>query len=374
MLKLINFFTNNNKININTKYSPQLDHVRAVAAFMVFTWHFIHFNNFHRVTPDILLFPLSILTEGHSGVVLFMTLSGYLFSKIFENKQINLKYFYLNRILRLIPLLVIIILVNHVLSNELNFLFFIKKFLKGFFQNWDYGAWSVSVEFKYYYLLPLILFFLNKNKKYLFLIIFFSVILNFFMFLIIEKKININIFTFLKERSFQHYSYYSIIGHLNEFLFGMLSYKYRNYIKSCKNELIFVSIIFLIFYYNFERNGGFYDSPKDSKIWIILPSVQGFFYAFVISFYDNNNFNFLKTKKSFFLAKIGLFSYSIYLWHFIFVFRIPEFINDQITKLNTLYLTLFFSIPCFALIVLLGGMSYYIFEKPWLKLRKKYAF
>jgi len=154
----------------------------------------------------------------------------------------------------------------------------------------------------------------------------------------------------------------------------MLSYKYRNYIKSCKNELIFVSIIFLIFYYNFERNGGFYDSPKDSKIWIILPSVQGFFYAFVISFYDNNNFNFLKTKKSFFLAKIGLFSYSIYLWHFIFVFRMPEFINDQITKLNTLYLTLFFSIPCFALIVLLGGMSYYIFEKPWLKLRKKYAF
>jgi peptidoglycan/LPS O-acetylase OafA/YrhL len=98
---------------------------------MVFTWHFIHFNNFHRVTPDILLFPLSILTEGHSGVVLFMTLSGYLFSKIFENKKINLKYFYLNRILRLIPLLLIIILVNQVLSNELNFLLFIKKFLKG---------------------------------------------------------------------------------------------------------------------------------------------------------------------------------------------------------------------------------------------------
>jgi peptidoglycan/LPS O-acetylase OafA/YrhL len=374
MLKLKNFFTNNKKININSKYSPQLDHVRAIAAFMVFTWHFIHFNNFHRVTPDILLFPLSIFTEGHSGVVLFMTLSGYLFSKIFENKKINLKYFYLNRILRLIPLLVIIILVNLVLSNELNFLSLLKIFIKGFFQNWDYGAWSVSVEFKYYYLLPLILFFLNKNKKYLFLIIFFSIMLNLLMFQIIEQKLILNIFAFLKERNFQYYSYYSIIGHLNEFLFGMLSYKYRNYIKSCKKELIFASIIFIIFYYNFERNGGFYDSPKDSKIWIILPSIQGFFYAFLISFYDNNNFNFLKTKKSFFLAKIGLFSYSIYLWHFIFVFRMPEFINDQVIKLNTLYLTLFFSIPCFVLIVLFSSMSYYIIEKPWLKLRKKYTF
>ena len=49
----MNLFKNNKKININTKYSPQLDHIRAVAAFMVFSWHFTTFNNFHRVTPDI---------------------------------------------------------------------------------------------------------------------------------------------------------------------------------------------------------------------------------------------------------------------------------------------------------------------------------
>jgi len=30
----MNLFKNNKKININTKYSPQLDHIRAVAAFM----------------------------------------------------------------------------------------------------------------------------------------------------------------------------------------------------------------------------------------------------------------------------------------------------------------------------------------------------
>jgi peptidoglycan/LPS O-acetylase OafA/YrhL len=373
MSKLINFFFDYKEININTKYSPQLDHVRAVAAFMVFAWHFLHFNNFHRVTPDILLFPISILTEGHTGVVLFMTLSGYLFSKIFENKKINLKYFYLNRMIRLIPLLVIIIIINLILSNQLDLLLFLKKFIKGFFLNWGYGAWSVSVELKYYYFLPLILLFLNKHKNYLFLIIFFSIIINFIIFTIIEKEIISNSFVFLKKYDFKHFSYYSIIGHLNEFLLGMLSYRYRNNIKNCKKELIFASFIYLIFYYNFESNGGFYDSSKDSKIWIILPSIQGFFYAFLISFYDNNNFNFLKTKKSFFIAKIGLFSYSIYLWHFLFVFKMPELINNNIIKLSNLYLTLFFSIPCFILVALFGGASYYIFEKPWFKLKKKYV-
>jgi peptidoglycan/LPS O-acetylase OafA/YrhL len=355
----MNLFKNDKKININTKYSPQLDHIRALAAFMVFVWHFIHFKDFHRTAPDIFLFPISILTEGHTGVVLFMTLSGYLFSKIFENKKIIFKYFYLNRLLRLIPLLVIIILVNLILSNELNLLNFIKIFIRGFHDNWRYGAWSVSVEFKYYYLLPIILFFLNKNKKYLFLIITLSIILNIFIFLLNYKL--------------QHYAYYSIIGHLNEFLLGMLSYRYRNYIKKSKKKLLFTSLFFLIFYYNFEKNGGFYDSKKDSAIWIILPSIQGFFYAFLICFYDNNNFYFLKTKKSFFLAKIGLFSYSIYLWHFIFVFEMPKLIDNYIIKLDNLYLTLIVSLPCFILITLLSAISYYILEKPWLKLRKRYV-
>jgi peptidoglycan/LPS O-acetylase OafA/YrhL len=354
----MNLFKNNKKININTKYSPQLDHIRAVAAFMVFAWHFIHFNNFHRVTPDMFLFPISILTEGHTGVVLFMTLSGYLFSKIFENNKINFIYFYLNRFLRLIPLLVIIILVNLILSNELSLFKFLKVFIRGFTDNWSYGAWSVSVEFKYYYLLPLILFFLNKNQKYLFLIIFFSII--------------VNIFIFLKKNSIQHYAYFSIIGHLNEFLLGMLSYRYRNYIKNRKKELLLATIFFLVFFYNFEKNGGFYDSGINTAIWIILPSIQGFFYAFLISFYDNNNFKFLKTKKSFFLAKIGLFSYSIYLWHFIFVFEMPKLINNHVINIDNLYLVLIFSLPCFILITLLSGISYYIVEKPWLRLRKKY--
>ncbi len=58
-------------------YFQGLDHIRALAAFVVFAWHFVHFNEGHLAGP--LVFPLSFLTEGHTGVAIFMTLSGYLF-------------------------------------------------------------------------------------------------------------------------------------------------------------------------------------------------------------------------------------------------------------------------------------------------------
>jgi peptidoglycan/LPS O-acetylase OafA/YrhL len=61
-----------------------LDHIRALAAFMVFTWHFIHGPAGDFPVPTgyaPAIFPLSVLDQGHTGVALFMCLSGYLFKK-----------------------------------------------------------------------------------------------------------------------------------------------------------------------------------------------------------------------------------------------------------------------------------------------------
>jgi peptidoglycan/LPS O-acetylase OafA/YrhL len=91
------------------KYFIGLDHVRALAAFIVFTWHFIHVNNGHLAPPPI--FPLSLLTEGHTGVALFMVLSGYLFAKLLDGKNIIYTQFIWNRFLRLAPLLLLVIFI-----------------------------------------------------------------------------------------------------------------------------------------------------------------------------------------------------------------------------------------------------------------------
>jgi len=84
-------------------YVSRLDHVRALAAFLVYCWHFVHTHVPYDHVP--VFAPISLLEEGHIGVALFMTLSGYLFAKIIDGRPINLGRFYRNRVLRLAPLL-----------------------------------------------------------------------------------------------------------------------------------------------------------------------------------------------------------------------------------------------------------------------------
>jgi len=72
-----------------------LDHVRALAAFLVFVWHFLHARPSVPVpfayTPSI--FPFALLDEGHTGVALFMTLSGYLFARLLDGKKSSVARF-----------------------------------------------------------------------------------------------------------------------------------------------------------------------------------------------------------------------------------------------------------------------------------------
>src|SRR5258708_15325185 len=90
-----------------------LDHVRGLAAFMVFAWHFTHawygFPIPFEYVPAV--FPFALLDEGHTGVALFMTLSGYLFAKLLDGKTIDYRAFLWNRVLRLVPLLTAVILI-----------------------------------------------------------------------------------------------------------------------------------------------------------------------------------------------------------------------------------------------------------------------
>src|SRR5258706_5396122 len=90
-----------------------LDHVRAVAIFMVFAWHFTHARNGYPVPFDYVpaLFPFSVLDEGHTGVALFMSLSGYLFAKLLDGKSIDYRRFLGQRPPPLFPPLAVVPLI-----------------------------------------------------------------------------------------------------------------------------------------------------------------------------------------------------------------------------------------------------------------------
>ena len=131
-----------------------------------------------------------------------------------------------------------------------------------------------------------------------------------------------------------------------------------------------------MFFYWFEFRGGFYQNPSypsNNLFWIFIPFISGLSYSTLISYYDNNSFGFTKTNISKLISKIGLYSYSIYLWHFIYVFKLSEFIDKNLINLNNLLFGILLAIPTFMITVFIGFISYNIIEKPFFKFKKKYV-
>ena len=160
---------------------PALDHIRAMAAFMVFAWHFTHYATGYPVpftAPTIPL--LSIFDEGHTGVALFMTLSGFLFATILENRRIHYSRFLFNRLLRLIPLLIVVLTavgLRHWWDGG-DVTVYSQTLLSGFvLPVWPNGGWSIAVEIHFYLALPLLLWMQNTSRLALPLVVIVMILL-----------------------------------------------------------------------------------------------------------------------------------------------------------------------------------------------------
>ena len=343
------------------KYYIGLDHVRAVAVYTVFTWHFIYLGNNHSV--PFLTFPLSLLIEGHTGVALFMSLSGYLFAKLLDNRNINYVSFIWNRFLRLAPVLILVILVvgyeMYLFSGDLSS--YAKTIVAGIIKpSLPNGGWSITVEFHFYLLLPFLLF-LSKKRKY-------SLIL------VLIAAVIFRIFLYRELGQVQTLSYWTIIGRVDQFLLGIIAYQFRSYFTG-KHFFIFgISALFAAFYWYFDLHGGFYNSPSypsPSAMWIYIPTIEGIAFGLLIAWYDNS-FTHSTGKISRFVALVGTYSYSIYLLHFFFVYEIAHLISIYLVDMSNIYLSLLLSPICFLLMVPIGYLSYTYVESPFLKLRTRY--
>jgi peptidoglycan/LPS O-acetylase OafA/YrhL len=344
------------------EYYVSLDHVRALAAFLVFVWHFNHFQGGNQQSP--LLFPLSILTEGHTGVSIFLTLSGFLFAKLLADKRIVYKLFFWNRALRLFPLLIVMLALQWMLSapdRSLYFDFF-ERIMRGIvYPSLPNGGWSITVEMHFYLLLPVLLtIFLRKNIIYSILILLSLLIIRY-----VEYRLGGNL---------QSLAYFTIFGRIDQFVLGILVFRYKDNIPSTKLFGFFATFSFLAYFYYFDLKGGYYGSfPNGPQtwIWIFQLTVEGFFYALLIAWYDKKEIPGNRLSK--FVSKIGQYSYSIYLLHFFVVFSfIPGFIDNNIFDISNSYVKLIAGILLFILFLPIAWFSYNLIEKPFLKFRKSY--
>lgn len=342
-----------------------LDHIRLLAVFMVFTWHFLHGVDGYPVPFEIApsFPPFSLLDEGHTGVALFMTLSGYLFAKLLDNKKIAYFPFFYNRVLRLAPLLIVVMSINALLiyASGDSLRPYLTSLLRGFvFPEWPNGGWSITVELHFYVLLPCLLFLTRRSNKLLMLVLL--------------SVIGLRLVLFLQNNEIQTLAYWTILGRIDQFTAGLMAFKLRNSIVRQRALLIIIGIMFVIFYWGFNRAGGFYQMssyPSTSSIWILLPLAEGAAYACFIAWYDSIAIR--STVASRLFGRMGSYAYSVYLIHVFFVFKVSTFIHEKLISITGFNSALIASTACFLLIMPIAYISYRFVESPFLNMRKIYS-
>jgi len=331
------------------QYYAGLDHLRALAAFLVVLWHFSHHGNGGPVpyggSPEI-----GLIDSGHCGVALFMVLSGYLFAKLIKDRRVDYGLFLYNRMLRLLPLLVVAMLLGFLSSLPQDRNEYLLNVVKGLvLPTMPRGGWSIVVEAHFYLLLPFLLRGSRKN-----LIVPLS---------IVGAAIGLRLLLLAIGADLQNLAYFSIIGRIDQFVLGIVMYQRP---VSRRAALILFSGLWL-FYVWFDANGGLNGAPP--AVWVILPTIEALGFGALVSAYDRHPF---KARWLAPVEKSGKYSYSVYLLQFLMVAPAADFVNRYITHIDNLYLALPWAVAFFAYMTALGWVSYTYIEEPFLRFRRPY--
>jgi peptidoglycan/LPS O-acetylase OafA/YrhL len=337
-----------------------LDHVRALAAFMVFSWHFLHWTDGRPIpfSGAPAFFPLAVFDEGHVGVALFMTLSGYLFAKILSGRRMKFGGFLWNRFLRLAPLLLVTIIIVGVQQTRGGGdpRQYIRSMLTGFILPvWPNGGWSIAVELQFYLILPLLIAF--RKRPWLFAGI-------------IVAALAIRTGWWLRTGESKAIAYFTIFGRIDQFVAGIAAFGLSHHFKQRHITAVVVSIGFCAFYWLFDLMGGA-DATAQSWIWIFLPTIEGACFAVLIAYYDTS-YSPSTTGLSWLIGKLGEYSYSIYLLHFFVLERLVR-LEGHLPLLANFYVALACAVVAYVAMMPIGYLSYRFIEAPPLRFRKRYT-
>ena len=325
-----------------TNYRSDIDGMRALAVIPVVL--------FHAGIPQ--------FSGGYIGVDIFFVISGFLITtlllKDFHQKKIDLLNFYLRRVRRIVPALLfsIFLMLPYQLKDFAESIISTTFFLSNFHFWIESGyfdvssefkpllhTWSLSIEEQYYIFFPLILIFILKKK-----IFFISILLVFFISLIFSE--------FASDKYISA-NYFLTPSRIWEIVAGCLCANFLFYHKkkiyiipnNLRNKLPilgFALITFSIFLFD--------DQTKFPSLIGLIP-VLGI--SMIIIFNNNKNIIYKILSKNY-LVKIGLISYSVYLFHQ------PIFAFGRFIELNNLLFNML--IPTS---FLFGYASWRFIEKPF---------
>lgn len=203
--------------SINLPYNPRIDQLRWLAATIVFLFHF-HIEWRGLGGSPLASSWFGLVTEGHTGVGLFFTLSGFLFMQIaLHQRQIAYGDFMRNRFLRIFPLFFTVFMVAtsigrdkfqpqdilYLLSGNLGLSPTSYTVITG-------AAWCISLEFLFYAIFPFLArFAMERGPRYLL-----QLVLMLLFFKVASYAVN-------DKATLMYFS--TFVGRFDQFLIGMLA-------------------------------------------------------------------------------------------------------------------------------------------------------
>ena len=363
----------------NRQYLPAIDHLRAFAALLVMFYHGFQLigaelagqSNFDGARDWVYTWNpfAALIQEGHTGVTMFIVLSGFILSLGTIDRQMSYFKFIWARVLRLYPLL-IVCLAAAVLTKPWGsvslytiFISIIPISVAGNLQSaFTVMFWAVTIEFQCYLLFPFATRLANAaGLKVIIALIVFTVALRF------------GVYWIQGGGSQRDLSYASIFGRFDQFLIGMLIARLH-----ASGRLSFLNAwyltasaaLVLLSMTLFNYAGGL---PGDGYWKLLWPTYEAAMWAFVIVAYLHTPLNPMLFMSKL-AAKIGEISYSSYLWHFAIITAVVNLgwhiAFTGLPHIDAILTTACIVLPCTLVVAII---SYQLIELPFLRLRPKYV-
>lgn len=318
----------------------------------------------------------SLFEEGWVGVTLFITITGFVFTVLTHEKDIQYIAFLRNRVLRLFPLIFLVTLYAVTAAGaSTTSLFMLFGLLGG---GTVYGTWTLIVEFQFYIAYPFLKDRLVHDSYR-------QTIVGCGMFSLLLVILRLACFYSLGNA--QQIGYWTIFGQGDAFLAGILAGlaflrlkahppKYATKIYCVALGLgLFVTVC--VTHWMNER-GGYYNQPSypsSSILWVFWPTMIAVCWASILAPYClltlRANGAIARS-----LAYIGAISYSTYMLHFITLGLCDRLYADWIgirlfnsSVWNEAAILYLFHYP---VTLAVSALSYELIEKAFLKQRVPY--
>jgi peptidoglycan/LPS O-acetylase OafA/YrhL len=305
-------------------------------------------------------FKIPYAEGGFAGVDIFFVISGYLMSRIvlngMEKNSFSILDFYKRRALRIVPALLVLVVVVSVVTffiylpadykdvtkNGLSSLLFVSNIA---YSKVDYFAlssdnnmflhtWSLSVEWQFYLILPVVLVLINryfKNDKNKFFILFVLGSILSFTYAVYLSNYNPSAsFYLLHTRAWE-----MMLGGIAFLCEDKIKLRFKSAIAIIGYIILGLSIVFL------------QEDMRWPGVYTLIPTLA----TFAIIICNQNSFLILENE---IVQFIGKMSYSIYLWHWPLYVFVGYFALFQIEHAELIFLLIS---------IALGLVSYNLVEK-----------